>query len=276
MRKRSRDVSFSPAAEDPSLHAHDSRSPFGTDTNAPPGKVKLLGTTPPASDTVMQCSLPPHRAALAFTAIEDFEIHYAKEHTNRCSSCGKNFPTARFLALHIDENHNALRESQQAKGEKTYACFVEDCDRKCATPQKRRLHLIDKHMFPKAYNFRIVDNGIDRTTSMLREGQRRRISTTDNHRESFGHRRRPSSGKVVAESASPSHPTLVAKDPKTKDKLAESNASEDEWGRTDRPSGLQNINSTADVDELERSMSALRFIPSSVLRMQGKKAAAAD
>ncbi|KAG2017135.1 hypothetical protein GB937_005733 [Aspergillus fischeri] len=30
-----------------------------------------------------------------------------------------------------------------------YSCFIEDCDRKCSTPQKRRMHLIDKHMFPK-------------------------------------------------------------------------------------------------------------------------------
>lgn len=30
-----------------------------------------------------------------------------------------------------------------------YGCFIEGCERKCSTPQKRRMHLIDKHMFPK-------------------------------------------------------------------------------------------------------------------------------
>lgn len=30
-----------------------------------------------------------------------------------------------------------------------FGCFVEGCERKCSTPQKRRRHLIDKHMFPR-------------------------------------------------------------------------------------------------------------------------------
>lgn len=31
-------------------------------------------------------------------------------------------------------------------------CFVEDCDKLCADPAKRRLHVIDKHNYPKVSN----------------------------------------------------------------------------------------------------------------------------
>ena len=71
------------------------------------------------------------------------------------------------MNLHLDEHHNPLREELAAKGAKTYACFVEGCERKCSSPQKRRLHLIDKHSFPKDYNFRITQRGLNKSTSLL-------------------------------------------------------------------------------------------------------------
>jgi hypothetical protein len=158
MAKRSRETSFSPSAEELSTSETNE-----IDSDAEPAhanKYTLVeNSTPAARITVMRCSLPPHREALEFQSHEDYEVHYLKEHTNRCASCGKNFPTAHFLGLHIEENHNALRETLQAKGEKTYACFVEDCDRKCSTPQKRRLHLIDKHGFPKVVKIKGCEAG---------------------------------------------------------------------------------------------------------------------
>ena len=62
-----------------------------------------------------------------------------------------------------------------------YACFVEDCDRKCSTPQKRRMHLVDKHLFPKDYDFYVVNDGIDHRNSMLRSGRHRRKSSAAKH-----------------------------------------------------------------------------------------------
>jgi hypothetical protein len=67
----------------------------------------------------MKCSLPPHHETLAFPTFEEFEIHYAKVHANRCSECRKNFPTEHFLGLHISENHDPLVEARRAKEEKT-------------------------------------------------------------------------------------------------------------------------------------------------------------
>ena len=42
---------------------------------------------------------------------------------NRCSQCGKNFPTERFLNLHIEENHDALVATRRERGEKTVRCY---------------------------------------------------------------------------------------------------------------------------------------------------------
>lgn len=229
-----------------------------------PAKVGAAVMTEPSHFTAaMQCSLPPHRDTLEFTSIEAFEIHYAQVHSNRCASCGKNLPTAHFLALHIDENHNTFREALQAKGEKTYACFVEDCDRKCSTPQKRRLHLIDKHLFPKNYNFRLVDTGIDKSASMLYEGRRRRVSTTtdptlpDNHRRQGSGAEQNSNAPLC--SAIPSNPNI-----------------EEQSEFVQKEIGGANINSMkfstsvsdATINELETSMSALQFVPPSVTLKQ--------
>lgn len=200
----------------------------------------------------MQCSLPPH-PPISFSSTNDFDVHYAKEHTNRCSSCGKNFPSAHYLALHIDEHHNPLRESIAAQGERTYACFVEDCDRKCSTSQKRRLHLIDKHMFPKAYNFRIVDQGIDETGSLLLTGQRRRLSTTTQDLNS----RRGSS--LTKKRSSTNTSTVIVSTTQS--------ASND--GSSNTPDRAEN--GVVQVDDLEQSFAALRFVPPSVQARQRSK-----
>lgn len=223
--------------------------------------AKLNAVVDPSHpEVVMHCSLPPHREPLEFASIEDFETHYAKDHSNRCVSCGKNFPTAHFLALHIDENHNTFREALQAKGEKTYACFVEDCDRKCSTPQKRRLHLIDKHLFPKVYNFRIVDTGIDKSTSMLHEGRRRRVSTANDPKQARSHQRQPSGAETNTNETGPA-PVPHERNP----------------GAHSKHPGIQNeerqftsnkVVSDATINDLAASMSSLRFVPPSVANRQ--------
>ncbi|KAJ5146308.1 uncharacterized protein N7515_000872 [Penicillium bovifimosum] len=203
----------------------------------PPERAKFLDSDINLLPEVMHCSLPPHRETLSFTSYEDYEVHYLQSHVNRCSECSKNFPTSHLLNLHIEENHDPLAAARRARGDKTYGCFVENCERKCSTPQKRRLHLIDKHMFPKSYNFYIVNDGIDTQTSMLRpmNSSRRRISTSS---ALEGRLRRRSS-------ASQSNPPAA-----TIDKINSSN--------------------DMDIDELEKSMSALKFVPVSVTRNRSK------
>lgn len=66
---------------------------------------------------------------------------------------------------------------KREKGEKIYACFVEDCDKICISFGKRRAHLIDKHYYHKNFNFSIVDTGIDRATSLLTTSPPRKSRT---------------------------------------------------------------------------------------------------
>jgi hypothetical protein len=240
---------------------------------APPIKYNQTDkeTTATESAKGMQCSLAPHRETLQFDSQQEYEVHYAKEHTNRCSECTKNFPTPRFLELHIEENHNALREALAARGEKTYGCFVEDCERKCSTPQKRRLHLIDKHLFPKTYNFRIVDQGIDKASSMLREGRRRRVSTTSDVHQIGRHRRHTSSQiqKLIRKGDGEDS------DQQDREKVAQANATEEQPDKQPASNEIPRAAGTADsgADDLEavtQSLSALRFVPASVLRRQSR------
>lgn len=78
-------------------------------------KVDVTNTAP---TPVMCCSLPPHRDTLKFNSYEEYNVHYVKEHTNRCLECFKNFPTNHLLSLHIEENHNALFVIKKERGEK--------------------------------------------------------------------------------------------------------------------------------------------------------------
>ncbi|OJD15510.1 hypothetical protein AJ78_04241 [Emergomyces pasteurianus Ep9510] len=243
---------------------------------------------------VMRCSLPPHREPVPFSTYEDYEVHYAQAHVNRCSECGKNFPTAHFLTLHIEELHDPIIATRKQRGEKTFACFVEGCDRKCSTGQKRRLHLIDKHQFPRLYNFSIVNTGIDQYNSMLKGGKapthRRRVSVPNSTQHESRLRRRKLSQSASGENDSSIEPpssfsnindtaTLSANmtiSPRGIQlpmhmKSSPARAATIEAIDKHQPSSTVN-RKRDDIAELEKSMSALRFVPTSVaLRMDGKK-----
>jgi hypothetical protein len=273
MSKRSRDAYFSLESEkSPSPACEDGLDAMENLT--PPTKYSQTDSDAAASlpAKVMECILAPHREAIRFNSQEAYEVHYAEEHTNRCKTCSKNFPTSHYLDLHIEENHNALREELAARGEKTYGCLVEGCDRKCSTPQKRRLHLIDKHMFPKNYNFRIVDRGTDKAFSMLREGRRRCVSTAGDIQETGRHRRQASS-RLQHQSARGSEARTNSN--------ATSDVNEDSEAKV-KPHVLDIPKGTAarkemseapasEVDSLAHSLSALRFVPISVFRKQKGK-----
>ncbi|KAF1811431.1 hypothetical protein P152DRAFT_399045 [Eremomyces bilateralis CBS 781.70] len=114
----------------------------------------------------MKCFLPPHRP-LTFQTYEEYELHYTQAHRHRCAECMKNLPSDRYLELHIAENHNPINQARKERGESIYQCFVEGCDKVVETWWKRRLHCIDKHQYPRNYDFFIVNDGIDRRHSML-------------------------------------------------------------------------------------------------------------
>lgn len=122
MGKRSRqDSSASSSPTTPSFTNIESGPSSPASVDAPVHSTKYLQVSEDSQrrTAVMKCSLPPHRDTLAFATFEEFEIHYSKDHANRCSECGKNFPSEHFLGLHIGENHDPMNEARKARGEKT-------------------------------------------------------------------------------------------------------------------------------------------------------------
>ena len=123
MPKRQRDETLDLINDLPSPGSDDLVPRFVDDQSH---SLKYVQTTEGATPqkTVMKCSLPPHSETLSFSTFEDFEVHYAKAHANRCHECRKNFPTEHFLGLHIEENHDPLIQARRAKGDKTVSIIV--------------------------------------------------------------------------------------------------------------------------------------------------------
>jgi len=266
--KRSREEDLEPSSPESETdnRISDSSDPSATSpdlSNIPTAKIVHLDLQPESGEAssavvVMKCSLPGHRQTLSFASYADYDLHYNKFHTNRCLECRKNFPTEHFLNCHIEENHDSLVSIKRERGEKTYSCFVEDCDRKCSTPQKRKMHLIDKHMFPQQYDFFIVNDGIDGRSSMLRSGPYR-----------HGHRRRSSAAQKIAEARRQSA-SLEG------DNVAETVA-EDEGAAGEPSKSEEDSDSMPDspkqddlMEGLTGAMSSLKFVPTSVRFGRGR------
>ncbi|KAF9083631.1 hypothetical protein BGX23_011276 [Mortierella sp. AD031] len=95
-----------------------------------------------------------------FSSAALYEYHFDTNHRHICQTCKLSFPGEKWLVLHIREIHDVLVRIQRERGDKTYQCFVEGCERLCSTPHKRRMHLIDKHQYPKHFNFSVVVTGV--------------------------------------------------------------------------------------------------------------------
>ncbi|CRG87106.1 hypothetical protein PISL3812_04121 [Talaromyces islandicus] len=160
------------------------------------------------------CSLPPHRETIDFASYDEYETHYLQTHVNRCSECGRNFPTLHFLSIHIEENHDPLILARRDRGEKTN------------------------------YNFFIVNDGVDKQTSLLRlsNGPPRRSQTSQS----------PQEGRLRNRETSFSLPEILpGNNIKSANNAVEKNKKQ---GNSDQ------------IDALVSSMSALDFVPASVTR----------
>ncbi|KAF9109190.1 hypothetical protein BGX27_007885 [Mortierella sp. AM989] len=110
-----------------------------------------------------------------FSNAAAYEHHYETNHRHCCQNCKKSFPGEKWLGLHIHEIHDVMVKIKRERGEKTYQCFVDGCDRVCSAPEKRRRHLIDKHQYPKSFNFNIVVTGIIPSAERTRQLQREKL-----------------------------------------------------------------------------------------------------
>lgn len=122
----------------------------------------------------IRCTIPPcHVNPICFRDYLTYEAHIMSTHNHICAECHKRFPSESFLYIHIDENHNPFFQISKERGEKVYKCFqysvAGGCKKVCIDRRKRRLHMIDKHGYPRDFNFGVIDSGIDsRNNSLLK------------------------------------------------------------------------------------------------------------
>ncbi|KAK4041073.1 hypothetical protein C8A01DRAFT_45709 [Parachaetomium inaequale] len=227
------------------------------DGDASPPAAKIAGLDLSCDDgdrgIEMRCSLPPHKEPVVFSSYSAYEAHYRDQHTNRCAQCRRNFPSAHLLGLHIEETHDSFAQVRREKGERTYGCFVEGCERKCSTPQKRKMHLVDKHMYPKNFFFAITREGIDGRRSLLLEDR--------------GHGRRRRSSAAAAPRPQPSQGQ--GQEPVATEKRA---ASADGRPATESSRKSPEQQPDQEMEDLSSAMSSLRFVPMSVRFGRGKTA----
>jgi hypothetical protein len=125
------------------------------------------------------------------------------------------------------------------------------------------MHLIDKHMFPKDYDFYVVDDGIDQRSSMLKSGRHRRRSSAAQHKteiEDRTRRRASTQSKMTGENS----------------KAESLDTVDGSEGPQSGGSDVQKIAITngsqpdTEMDDLSGAMSALKFVPTSVRFERGK------
>jgi hypothetical protein len=117
------------------------------------------------------------------------------------------------------------------------------------------MHLIDKHLFPKDYDFYVVNDGIDRRSSMLRSGRHRRKSSATQHTMNADGRHRSSTLENTTEMQG------------TGDGKGEAQEESPEGSKILTPGSSQE---DADMEGLAGAMSALKFVPPSVRFGRGR------
>ncbi|KAL1838010.1 hypothetical protein VTJ49DRAFT_3133 [Mycothermus thermophilus] len=241
----------------------------GTPNTPITGSAKVAGLDLSETDNhgggrmEMRCSLPPHKGTEVFSTYAEYESHYRQQHTNRCAQCRKNFPSARFLELHIEETHDAFVQARRERGERTYSCFVEGCDRKCSTPQKRKMHLVDKHMYPKNFFFAITRDGIDGRRSLLLEG--RRHKTRHSSEPPAGSSSSQHKGAARGSSLGPEQQHVGAAQESIEEATTHDSSLD---GHEPRQQSEQR---DEEMEDISRAMAALQFVPPSVRFGRGKR-----
>ncbi|KAF9138635.1 hypothetical protein BG015_002314 [Linnemannia schmuckeri] len=140
-----------------------------------------------------------------FSSAAMYEHHFDTNHRHICQTCKKAFPGEKWLVLHIREVHDVLVRIQRERGERT----------------KRRMHLIDKHQYPKHFNFSVVVTGVtssaERTASIqkqnAREARKQGQQKPNQHQQQQHHAK--DHEMVDEHSMEVEHSTFPTQDPRT-------------------------------------------------------------
>jgi hypothetical protein len=115
------------------------------------------------------------------------------------------------------------------------------------------MHLIDKHMFPKDYDFYVVNDGIDQRSSMLRSGRHKRRSSAVQHKADIEDRARRRTSTIED----------------TPGAIGDASRSGSDENKQQKDASTETLTTPAakpdvEMDDLTGAMSALKFVPSSI------------
>ena len=169
--------------------------------------------------------------------------------------------------------------------------MIPTCERVTSAPQKRRLHLIDKHGYPRNYDFRIIENGIGSRISLLRGSntnsntRRRRVSEVgDQNWRTSGRDRGDGRGGLRSrrgtvertpkdESGINQHEHISIDEGAGQPIIQDDEARPGKRDRLDaeatEPGGKKELKNEDEMDTLMNGMASLKFVPLSV-RMKDK------
>ena len=148
------------------------------------------------------------------------------------------------------------------------------------TPQKRRLHLIDKHKYPRNYDFGMVERGIDKRISALRGAKaaphapRRRVSEVGDAAWQANMRDKAKGQKGHPGQKGDSFSISSEGLDRTKEPLDHSE--EDQPSATSKSVSAQERSATtstsasSEVDTITNGLTSLQFVPLSV-RLKHRK-----
>lgn len=146
------------------------------------------------------------------------------------------------------------------------------------------MHCVDKHQFPKNYDFFIINDGIDSRNSMLRPAHRRRSSVMSSATSNADAHRRESLASGAGDSMDvvPAEEEILASKQHQRD-LRFSHVKLRGRGGFSHPQGYRRGRGSQEkaspgsqqsdagsVDSLAASMSALHFVPHSVRMARGR------
>jgi hypothetical protein len=127
------------------------------------------------------------------------------------------------------------------------------------THQKRRMHLIDKHMYPKNFFFAVTKDGIDGRRSLLNDGSHHRRRSSTNSQAIKSSRRRASLKE--GESTSPQQAPNSPQSPKSPKSPTVQRTETKQGGK--KPADTE-------MADLTGAMSSLSFVPPSVRFGRGR------
>mmetsp|Transcript_19494 Transcript_19494/g.25345 ORF Transcript_19494/g.25345 Transcript_19494/m.25345 type:complete len:261 (-) Transcript_19494:101-883(-) len=87
-----------------------------------------------------------------FTSRKLLSQHFVHSHLFSCRHCSAVLPTHHLLELHAVEFHDSYFQVA-SKQRKMYECLVNGCKKSFWDSQRRMLHLVSKHAYPKTYSF---------------------------------------------------------------------------------------------------------------------------